>query len=189
MTYFSSDLHFAHAKEFIYKPRGFATVKEMNETILKNFNSIIDEDDTLYLLGDLMLGNTEEGFNYLSQLKGHIHIILGNHDTDARIKEYRKIPNIESIEYADLIKLKVEDKKYKFYLSHYPSHTTNIDDHGDLERVLINLYGHTHQKTNFYLDNPTMYHVGVDSHNCFPVEVNDIIKDIKEEIQDCKSFL
>ena len=55
--------------------------------------------------------------------------------------------------------------------------------------MIINLYGHTHQKSNFYMDNPTMYHVGVDSHNCYPVEINDIITDIKNQIDICKSYL
>ena len=44
---------------------------------------------------------------------------------------------------------------------------------------VINLFGHTHQTTNFYNDNPYMYHVGVDSHDCYPVLLEDILESIK----------
>ena len=32
MIYLTSDLHFNHSREFIYKPRGFNSVEEMNNT-------------------------------------------------------------------------------------------------------------------------------------------------------------
>ena len=50
-----------------------------------------------------------------------------------------------------------------------------------MHKNIINLYGHTHQQTNFFNDNPFMYHVGVDSHDCYPVSIDEIIYDIKEK--------
>ena len=46
----------------------------------------------------------------------------------------------------------------------------------------MNLHGHTHQQTN-WLDptNPFMYHVGLDSHNCTPVSIEEIKADIKQK--------
>ena len=55
--------------------------------------------------------------------------------------------------------------------------------------ILVNLFGHTHQKTNFYNGIPFMYHVGVDSHLCYPVKIERIIEDIKNEIADCLDYL
>ena len=43
--YLTSDLHLGHDKDFIYKPRGFNSVDEANESIISNWNSIINEDD------------------------------------------------------------------------------------------------------------------------------------------------
>ena len=40
MIYLASDLHFNHDKPFIYEPRGFTNVYDMNRAIIKNFNSI-----------------------------------------------------------------------------------------------------------------------------------------------------
>ena len=49
---------------------------------------------------------------------------------------------------------------------------------------IINIHGHTHQKTNFlYEDNPYVYHAGMDSHNLTPVLIDDIIKEIDEKIK------
>ena len=79
--YFTSDLHFNHDKDFIYKSRGYHDVKEASESILKNINDLVKEDDTLYILGDIMLNDNEVGIKYFNQIKcNNIHIILGNHD-------------------------------------------------------------------------------------------------------------
>ena len=36
--FITSDLHFNHDKDFIWKERGFSNVNEMNEAIVKNWN-------------------------------------------------------------------------------------------------------------------------------------------------------
>ena len=71
------------------------------------------------------------------------------------------------------------NKKYSIYMSHYPTLTANFDEKHFSQHV-INLHGHTHQRTNWLqLDNPFMYHVGVDSHNNTPVHIDEILVDIK----------
>ena len=40
----TSDLHFLHNKEFLYKPRGFDSVEEMNEAIIERHNVLVEED-------------------------------------------------------------------------------------------------------------------------------------------------
>ena len=35
MIYFTSDLHFNHDRDFVYVPRGFQSVDEMNQTLFK----------------------------------------------------------------------------------------------------------------------------------------------------------
>ena len=88
MIYFTSDLHFGHNKEFIYKPRGFNSIEDHDNTIIKNWNNIVTEDDDIYVLGDLMLGDKEYGLNCLKRLRGKIHIVVGNHDTTNKIDLY-----------------------------------------------------------------------------------------------------
>ena len=87
----SSDPHFCHDREFIWKSRGFNSVHEMNEVIINNWNSVVSWDDEVYLLGDIMLNNDAEGIRCLNRLAGKIYILTGNHDTTNRIQEYVNI--------------------------------------------------------------------------------------------------
>lgn len=175
--WFTSDLHFGHDKEFAYGPRGFQSVEENDKTIIERINEFVQLDDDLYILGDIMLNDNESGINNLNKLNGKIHIILGNHDTNSRISLYSQLEQVVEVTYATMIKY----KKGYFYLSHYPTFTANYEEEGPWHKNIINLYGHTHQQTNFFNDNPFMYHVGVDSHDCYPVSIDEIIYDIKEK--------
>lgn len=177
MIYFTSDLHLGHDREFLYGPRGFKNVADMNAAIVHNWNTVVDDDDDVFVLGDLMLNDNDAGMALLRKLKGHIYIILGNHDTDARVDLYETLPNVEAISYADRIKC----KGYTFYLSHYPTITTNGNEMRPLNKAVINLFGHTHQKEKFYDNNPLMYHVGLDSHNNTPVSLDQIIADCEAQ--------
>ena len=174
--YITSDLHFGHDKYFMYSPREFDTIQEHDETIVKNWNSIIDDTDTVFVLGDIMLGDNENGMKCLRQLRGHIRIVLGNHDTLTRINLYQSVPTISIAGYADVIKY----RKYHFYLSHYPTLTDNFDGDKPLKARTINLCGHSHTQDRFVdMDKGLIYHVEMDAHNCFPVLLDDIIEDIK----------
>ena len=79
-------------------------------------------------------------------------------------------------------------KKHHFYLSHYPTLTGNLEKES-LTQMTLNLFGHTHQKTNFYMDMPYMYHCGIDSHDCKPVLLDNIIEEMYAKVKECKEFL
>ena len=169
----------SHDKDFLYEPRGFSSIQEHDKTIISNWNSIISKNDIVYHLGDVMLGNNNYGIQCLSSLNGNIKIIPGNHDTPTRLSLYKNIPNVEVLSFAEMLKY----KKYNFYLSHYPTITSNFDDNFSLRTRIINLFGHTHQKDKFFYDCPQLFHVGMDSNNCAPVLLDDIIGIIKTKIK------
>lgn len=175
MIYFTSDLHFGHDKEFLYKTRGFNSIEEHDNNIIENWNNIVTENDDVYVLGDLMLGDKEYGINCLKQLKGKIHIVVGNHDTANKIDLYAtKLNNV--VEIKPIIILKYN--KYRFYLSHYPTITTSLNKEKPLKDCLINLHGHTHQINKFYNESPHMYNVCLDCHQNKPISIEEIISDI-----------
>ena len=126
MIYLTSDLHFGHNKEFLYKSRGFSSIEEHDQTIIKNWNSIVEDDDIVIMLGDLMLMDNEHGINCLRSLKGNKYYIRGNHDTDNRIELYNR-PEEGNLRYLGFAFL-LNYRKYHFYLSHYPTLITNFDD-------------------------------------------------------------
>lgn len=181
----SSDYHFNHDKEFIWKARGFESVEEMNETIVKKNNECVAPEDTLIICGDLMLGGAdklEEGLALLNRMNGLKLVVGGNHDTPNRREAYLRtgIPVFDAYAFTY--------RKYHFYASHYPTLTGNLEKES-LKQVTCNLFGHTHQTSNFYNEIPFMYHVGVDSHECYPVLLDDVIKEMNEKVEECKAQL
>jgi calcineurin-like phosphoesterase family protein len=182
--FLTSDTHWGHDREFLWGPRGCKNIQEHNDWVGQRFLSVLEPDDDLYILGDLMLGDNSIGMEYLRRLPCRIHIVRGNHDTDTRWELYKTLPNV--VEMADVIRLK--HGKYRFYLSHYPTLTGNLESE-HLTQMEINLYGHTHQQTNFFKDMPFMYHVGVDSHDCLPVLLDDIIEECKAKVRECIDYL
>ena len=101
--FLTSDLHFGHDRGFLYEPRGFDNIGDHDETVIQNWNSVVSEDDDVYILGDLMLNDNAHGIECIKRLNGHLHIIYGNHDTDARKKIYDEL-DAEIIGWATMLK-------------------------------------------------------------------------------------
>ena len=181
--FFTSDTHFGHNKEFLYGSRGFNSVEEHAEEIIKRWNSVVKAHDVVYFLGDMTLSTEyeEKALEWVKRLNGEIYWIAGNHDTNNRIDKFLvECDNIAEFRgFAERMKL---DKK-SLLLSHYPTITANrLDsDEPGLKNVVYNLHGHTHQKTNFSPDLPlTCYHVGLDSHDLTPVSWSEINADLNK---------
>lgn len=190
MIFLTSDLHFNHDREFVWKVRGFNSVQEMNESIVKNWNSVVGPDDDVYVLGDLCLGGGTPSTllankKLIESLNGKLHIIRGNHDTNPRVIMYSQCANVvDEVKWADMLHY----RKYHFYLSHFPTLTGNLEKES-LHQCTCNLFGHTHQTTNFHLDMPYLYHVGMDSHNCYPMALDNIIDEMKAKVRECLAEL
>lgn len=182
--FFTSDLHFNHDREFIYGPRGFKSVEEMNETLIKNWNETVTNEDDIYVLGDFFLGNdTEFVEKTLSRLNGLIHLVVGNHDTPRKLELYSGAEYISEI--ADALRIKY--KKREFFLCHYPVLTASLEQ--DPDRAVINLFGHTHSKDKFYEDRPYMYNVAVDANDNKPVEIEEILTAFNDKVKECIATL
>jgi calcineurin-like phosphoesterase family protein len=191
--FMTSDTHFGHDREFLYGPRGFNSISEHDEAIIARWNETVGEDDIVYHLGDVMLGDNNYGIECLKRLKGTIYIIPGNHDTATRITLYKQLDNVHVLESGvpglEAAAATLKYNKYSFYLSHHPTLTSNLEKAPYLRMHLINLFGHTHQKKPFYEEIPYMFHVGMDSNNCTPVLLDDAIQKMKDETQKCIDLL
>lgn len=183
--WFTSDLHLFHDRQFVWGPRGFNSIYEMNEAIVKNWNEVVQPEDDVYVLGDLMLNNNEAALSLIKQLKGQIHVVRGNHDTDTRMELYNNCYNIVEITEGQFLNI----KGYHFYLNHFPTFTSNLEKGADLKVHLINLFGHTHQKEKFYNQIPFMYNVALDAHDNKLVSFEEIIEDIQAEAKKCLDML
>lgn len=171
----------SHDREFLYRPRGFDNVWQMNAQIIENWNSVVQPNDDVYVLGDLMLNNDEEGIRLIKNLKGNIHIIRGNHDSNARIQKYSECYNVVEICEGKFLNY----NNYLFYLSHYPSLTSNFDEDKPLKKRMISLCGHSHCKNKFQdMNKGLIFHTEMDTNNCCPWLIDDIIEEIKNYIKE-----
>ena len=184
MIWFTSDWHIGHDKDFCYKPRGFSSPEEMDTAILERCNEVVTPNDELWILGDLaMSGLVSEWDRVFTSLNcKNVHYLQGNHDTDNKMDRYDQIYKFEYHGYADVLKY---SKHKTFYLSHYP---TIVSNYGEEKRFFWNLSGHTHSRNIFYSNLYKVYNVAVDAHNCYPVSIEQIIKDIEEKEKELKEI-
>lgn len=175
--FFTSDTHFYHDQDFLYKPRGFNDIEEMNEAIIERWNSVVKPSDCVYHLGDVLMNKYDA--DILKRLNGTIFLIRGNHDTDNKLSAIAatgKLANSSFIPTSELIKF----GKLSLFICHYPVLTANFDDK-HFSKHVFSIHGHTHQKGNWlFADNPFIYHVGLDSHNNTPVSIDEVVTDIRE---------
>lgn len=171
MIWFTSDFHFGHNREFLYGPRGFRSAEESAEKTIKNYNSLVEPDDTVYILGDCMLNDSSFGIECLHSLKGHKHLIIGNHDTDNKIELFKKEWIFESIQYGERLRY----GKFSFWLSHYPM---KMGIHKPRHPVW-NLSGHQHNEIAIHLED-CIYNVVLNAHDNYPVNIEQIVEDIQD---------
>lgn len=179
MIYFTSDLHLLRPEAHIYSPRGYHDYLEMAEDYIRKINLTVEENDTLYILGDVLGGDIEQAYKMFNEIKcKNIHIVCGNYETPEALELLEKDERIKEIKDAIYIKL----NGYKFYLSHYPCRTGDFSLIGDpIKRKIWNLCGHTHTPDMFKelrLGIPA-YHVEVDAHDGYPITIEQIVNDIE----------
>ena len=161
-TFFTSDTHFGHANILEYSNRPFETIEEHDETLIDNWNSVVDRRDHVFHLGDFSIRfTTSETERYLKRLNGHIHLIFGNHDSN-------KTRRAKGLAWkGDRREIKVNSQK--IVLCHYAMLTWNRSHHG-----AWHLFGHSHGNLqgpliDEILKTRPMMDVGVDCHDYFPI--------------------
>ena len=79
--WFTADEHYSHFKILEYCNRPFKTLEKMDETIIKNHNRVVGENDVVYHIGDFTLEkDVERVNNYIRRLNGKHIFIKGSHD-------------------------------------------------------------------------------------------------------------
>lgn len=170
-----SDTHFLHNRPFLYAPRGFNSIEEHDEAIIKNWNEVVSKNDTVIHLGDIyMTANHEKGCRLINRLNGNIILIRGNHDSDNKVQAISEnCPKVEILGYSTPFKY----KGYNFYLSHYPCLVSNYDEDKPVKDRIVCLCGHTHtEEFGKDLDKGFIIHCELDAWNNYPVNLDTIIK-------------
>ena len=178
-TWLTSDCHLGHA--LLTNLRGFSSIEQHDEAILRNLQRHIQPEDTLWILGDLALGGWATTIQPLSRLPFTVRVLLGNHDRpapsmsnpSAHLEEFTALGGFASVQTEALI----EFEGQTFLMSHYP-HT---GDHGadrfvkfrPADTGMTILHGHTHasEKVTFTDKGTKQIHVGLDAWGLHPVRL------------------
>lgn len=175
-VFLTSDCHFEHLNSIPYCNRPFRDLDDMRKYLIYRWNSVVSEEDTVYVLGDFIMGSPKNIHKILPELNGHIILVRGNHDTDNKVKIYQEDYS-DKIEVRDLAYIK--DGKDTYICSHYPMFVGEWNN--SRKNKLYVLSGHSHIKDSFYNNIPLNYHVGVDAHEYTPINFKQIKKEIKEK--------
>lgn len=179
MIYFISDFHFGHAKVIEYTDRPFANVEDMNQHMIDRFNSIVKNEDTVYIVGDFCLGNLERVTEYLSKLNGVKHLIRGNHDAGSD-------DNLIRAGFASVTNsLILTQDGVKIGLSHYPfKRPGEMPGKYNLkpEDCDVLVHGHVHQlfKTKRHESGKLMINVSVEVIKYTPISLNEVLTIYRE---------
>lgn len=136
-THFVSDTHWGHTNIIKYSNRPFSSVPEMNEALIKNWNAVVQPNDTVWHLGDVAFCKYPEFKSIISRLNGNKNLVYGNHDKmiEQNEAELLRLGLFKSIQnYAE-----ISVQGTKVILFHYGMRVWNKSHHGS-----ILLYGHSH---------------------------------------------
>ena len=115
MIFFTPDKHFGHSNILKHTRRPFTSTKEMDAVLIRNWNTKVHRNDIVYILGDMFFRNSVSVEEYLHQLKGIKHLIIGNHDKDW-MKRTNLFDHFISIQFMT----EINDGSHKITLCHYP---------------------------------------------------------------------
>jgi calcineurin-like phosphoesterase family protein len=154
------DLHFGHKNIITFEPeaRPFETIEEHDEELVRRWNSVVDQSDTVWVLGDFCFG--ADTVVIAGRLNGKKHLVLGNHDT-RRPLAYTP--------YFDRL-VGCWEFKRGVLLSHMPVHKSQS------ERYWLNVHGHLHSK-RLDDDDGWYYNVSAEHLNLTPKPWEEIRKD------------
>lgn len=169
-VWFTSDTHFGSERTLTLSKRPFASVKEMDREMIKNWNEIVNEDDVVYHLGDF--GDYER----VKDLNGNIILLFGNYERQDNVsKDYIIKLGFSDVETGfnitkifNYIKSKIysEDKLY-LNMSHEPSNINNYFCKNE-----FNIFGHIHK---LQMVKRLGLNVGVDCHNFKPIDLDTVL--------------
>ncbi len=127
-------LHLGH-ENLTKDLRGFNNAEEHDDYLIKQWNSVVNKKDLVYILGDISM-ETSKFYYKLALLNGRKKVILGNHDKGKDIPELLK--------YVETVEGIVHYKGY--WLSHAPLHPQ------ELTWVKGNIHAHIHNMSIPYTE-------------------------------------
>ena len=180
MNLYIADLHFGHKNVIQFDHRPFLDAGEMDATLIMLWNFRVSPDDDVYVVGDFAYRSEKDETWYLQRLKGHKHLIIGNHDSKL-LQNDRAMSYFESVDKLT----HVTDGENQIVLCHYPLAEWYKSRHGTWH-----IYGHIHaNRGNVYEFMKTLDHAlnaAACINNYTPVSFNELVRNNRrfQEMED-----
>lgn len=192
---FTADLHFGHARLLELDPGrkdAFGDVTTMNEMLVANWNSVVDYEDTVFVLGDVSMHG--KNLHYFERLMGQKVLVNGNHDSAWGGAKHGWKKQADYLEHFDVVvdftngslpPARKNGSRLPVVMSHFPYD----GDHHDKDRFeqyrlrdegTVLLHGHVHSafRERFSKKNTLMINVGVDVWDWTPVHEDDLAQHV-----------
>lgn len=158
--FFTADTHFYHNKIIGLQNRP-TTIELHNEWLVDLWNSTVNKKDTIYVLGDVSLGNKVNTNKMLDRLHGTKFLIEGNHDKACKNStRFKHITQIYNFNYSP--------SNTHIVLCHYPIASWERRVHGS-----YHLYGHTHGR---FQNQGLSFDAGLDANNWRILSLEEVLE-------------
>ncbi len=164
--YLIADTHFGDAAILRYENRPFRSVEEMDEALIRNWNSTITSEDTVFVLGDFSAYDLKKTAAICQRLNGHKHLIMGNHDT-ASVHDYLAC-GFENVSRYPII------YEQFWMLSHEPLYLNR-------NMPYANIFGHVHDNPMYRTDSPQSFCVCAERIGYTPIRFDEVRERVANE--------
>jgi len=146
-VFVTSDTHFGHHNIIRFCSRPYGGVTEMDEDLIKRWNSRVGHADTVYFLGDFAFASQSRIIEVLGLLNFmQMFIVPGNHDEKLRsmwahpVEPVWETHGVHFITMLDEVQ-EIRHEGRTFVLCHYP-----MEEWNGKFRGAIHLHGHCHSQ-------------------------------------------
>lgn|SRR5574344_1109774 len=176
--FFTSDMHLLHGNIIRYCNRPFKSRGEMDEELVKRWNSVVPADGIVVNCGDFIFANDDNSQNasiydrWANRLNGRMFLVRGNHDKIPLMVKYDTESHLRTVTDMLVVVIHKEDGTVsrRILACHYPLLAYPYD---------YNVYGHVHTLSDGKLEGQdsfiqdklrwNQYDVGVDQNGYKPV--------------------
>ena len=164
-VFFAADTHFGDDRIIKYENRPFADADEMDRVLIEKWNSVVSDNDSVFLLGDFSSYALEKSGEICRRLNGRKFLVMGHHDTFNE-RQYSEC-GFEGVSRYPII------YENFWILSHEPLYVNK-------NMPYANIFGHFHANPIYKTISEQSFCVSIERIGYTPIEFEDIKQKIRE---------
>ena len=164
--FFIADTHFGDSNIIVYENRPFSNAEEMNNTLIKNWNDTVTENDIVFVVGDFSFYDKEKTTEICNNLNGEKFLVMGNHDTENEQYYYE-------CGFSGISRYPIIYENF-WILSHEPIYINRTMPYA-------NIFGHVHGNPIYTDVSERSFCASAERINYTPIELSEIKKCIKKK--------